>query len=284
MKIKHLFLAISLLFGTFIYAQCGSCNDVGNNINPNGINSFTATSAQAYYWEVCSGNATISGSNTNQTVSINCSSNYTVKLTRFVNGNCIESCEYSVCDTVPQPCPTSNNLYYLNEGGGGLCTTGLAILSGVSNVNHINWTWALGGYTGSITSTGTTTPIYYPSGNWNNYYIVIRAQVVFNNGQTCNFVSRSFLLRCGSGPGGPIDYYRTSIYPNPTKGSLFVKTEKEVAISKITISNSHGLKMKSVKTNFSEAMDLSRLDKGIYTVRIDFADGSSETKKLILEK
>jgi len=94
-------------------------------------------------------------------------------------------------------CPCSFSINYVNEGGGGLCTTGLASVSGVSNVN-VNWTWALGGQSGTINGS-TVQPIYYQVGDWTNFYISICATPA-----SCSRKCKSFLLDCGRGdPGGP---------------------------------------------------------------------------------
>jgi hypothetical protein len=111
------------------------------------------------------------------------------------------------CGIVPPvpTCPTRDDLFYINEGGGGLCTTGQASVQvNPDLLGHVNWRWALGGYSGTVPNAGTTTPIYYPSGDWTNYYIAIYATLVTSSGVSCPEVSKSFLLNCGTGPGGPI--------------------------------------------------------------------------------
>lgn len=282
-RFLFLFIILCGLSGTN-YAQLGPTSCCG--ISPNSITTispgnFSATSAQAYYWEICAGSATITGSNTNQTVSVNCTGNYTLKVTRFVNGNCVESCKAVSCGSNGN-CPTSNNIGYSNEGAGGLCTTGLAYLSGVSNVSHVNWTWALGSHSGSVNNAGTTTPIYYPSGNWNNYYIVICAQVVFNDGSVCNNVCRSFLLDCGSGLGDPI---RTSaIYPNPTEDRFQIKNDSDKELIEVVITNSMGVPVKTLKKNLDREVDLSAQDEGVYYLQLKYADESTETKILSIER
>ena len=280
MKTKQLFfLTLFIFYGLMSFGQCVNCTDPSNFISNNGNGTFTSSNAQAYFWEICEGNATIVGSNTNQSVSVNCTGNYKIKVTRFQNGNCIEACESITCDNPPPNCP--DNIYYINEGGGGLCTTGLASISGLSNVDYVNWTWALGGYSGTINNAGTTTPIYYPSGDWTNYYISICATVVFNDGTVCAKVCKSFLLNCGIGVGNPIK--RTSIYPNPSKNGLFSikQLDDKKEILEINISNSSGVVIKSIKgSNFN----LSKEKNGIYFIKVEFKDGSSEVQKVILDK
>ncbi len=291
MKMNQILLMLFILvLGTTSYGQpssgCGLCSDPNNNINYTGNGNFTASYAQAYYWEVCNGNATIDGSNTGQTVSVDCIGSYTIKVTRFVNGNCVESCEFRTCSGGGggSSCPSSNDIFYINEGGGGLCTTGLASISGLSNVNYVNWTWALAGYSGTINNAGTTTPIYYPSGNWTNYYIAICAQVVFNDGTVCDFECKSFLLDCGVGPGNPGPSRSGSLYPNPAKNTFNVKGQEGVDIEEIKIINAQGAIVKTIKSNFNDEIDISDQKNGIYFISLKFDDGTSEIKKLVVEK
>lgn len=281
---KHLlllFLFVGSLAGTN-YAQIGPicCNNSSNHIQNLNNGNFSATSAQAYYWEICTGNASISGSNTNQTVSVNASGSFTIKVTRFVNGNCVESCK--TVSIGGGNCPTSNNIGYSNEGGGGLCTTGLAYINGLSNVSHVNWTWALGPHSGSVNNAGTTTPIYYPSGNWTNYYIVICAQVVFNDGTVCDYVCRSFLLDCGIGFGDPIR--TSSVYPNPTKDRFQIKNDTDKELSELVITNSMGMPVKTLTKNLDREIDLSDQDEGVYFLQIRYKDGSTENKVMSIER
>lgn len=291
---NKLFLLLMLLISSSILSQkkapsnCGSCNDSQNVIEHIGNGNFVSSTAQAYYWEICNGSAIINGLNTNQNVSVSCTSegNFTIKVTRFIDGNCVESCEVYNCNDIPCPscnvnCPTSNSIHYVNEGGGGLCTTGLASISGLNNVNYVNWTWALGGYSGSIENASTTTPIYYPAGDWTNYYISICAQVVFNDGTVCDFVCKSFLLDCGNGNGPPVK--KINIYPNPTKGIFNLKQKNnDIKISNITITDMYGNIIKSIKRNFKK-IDLSNENKGLYFIKIVFDDGNYITETVVID-
>lgn len=97
MNIKlFLFLTTFLLYNNFIYSQCGGCTDPENVIINNGCHTFTtAVDADEYYWEICSGNAGIIGSNTSSTVFVDNPSvtDYKIKLVVFDNGNCNEACK-----------------------------------------------------------------------------------------------------------------------------------------------------------------------------------------------
>ena len=284
---KRLFLSLAILwsFSAVAMAQISPCcNGSAVNITNNGNNSFTATNAQAYYWEICSGNATISGSNTSRTVSVNCSGSFTIKVTRFLNGNCYESCRSATCSgSGGGNCPSSNNLYYSNEGAGGLCTTGLASLSGISGVSHVNWTWALGSHSGTINNAGTTTPIYYPSGNWTNYYIVICATVVLNNGTVCPKICKSFLLDCGQGLGGGINR-APAVYPNPSEGSFSIDKGDVKGLSEVIVRNSQGIAIKTITKGLDGEIDLSGQNEGIYFIEMKHEDGATTTQMITIER
>lgn len=67
-----------------------------------------------------------------------------------------------------------------------------------------------------------------------------------------------------------------SVYPNPTKGIVSIKTDKKIkATSVIDISG------KTISTNNSETTDISSLPKGTYLLKVDFSDGTSKTEKVI---
>jgi hypothetical protein len=71
---------------------------------------------------------------------------------------------------------------------------------------------------------------------------------------------------------------KISIFPNPTKGEINIKTDKKIKSS--TILDMSG---KSVMNTSSEKVDISSLPKGIYLIKVEFADGSSATEKVIKE-
>lgn len=287
MKIRQFLLLITMVLSTMSFAQermaCSSCTDPGNQITGSNGN-YSAATAQAYYWEVCEGNATISGSRTSKNVSVSCTGNYRLRLTRFQNGSCYTACEIISCGNTGGTCPSVNNLFYLNEGGGGLCTTGLAGMWGTSGVSSVNWTWALGGYSGTVNNAGTTTPIYHPVGDWSNYYMVICATATLNGGATCPKVCKSFLLSCGEGGFNYNIGAGATIYPNPTSNNFSVKNDGEIDITEIQVMDTSGKMVRSLKSDLDQEVDISNQGNGIYFVRLIFEDGTNKMEKLIIEK
>jgi photosystem II stability/assembly factor-like uncharacterized protein len=69
-----------------------------------------------------------------------------------------------------------------------------------------------------------------------------------------------------------------SIYPNPTKGEVYVKADKKIKSSSIL-----DLSGKSVLKSTSENINISSLPKGAYLMLIEFTDGTTSSEKVIKE-
>lgn len=67
-----------------------------------------------------------------------------------------------------------------------------------------------------------------------------------------------------------------SIYPNPSKGEVNIKTDKKIKSASVI-----DLSGKILRTNDSGNTDISSLPKGDYLLKVDFTDGTFTTKKLI---
>jgi hypothetical protein len=68
------------------------------------------------------------------------------------------------------------------------------------------------------------------------------------------------------------------VYPNPTKGEIYVKADKKIKSSSIS-----DLSGKSVLKSTSENINISSLPKGTYLMQVEFTDGSSTSEKVIKE-
>lgn len=68
----------------------------------------------------------------------------------------------------------------------------------------------------------------------------------------------------------------TFIYPNPTNGEVNIRTDKKIKSTSVI-----DLSGKILRTNDSGNTDVSSLPKGNYLLKVDFADGTSTTEKLI---
>ncbi|WP_265426861.1 T9SS type A sorting domain-containing protein [Chryseobacterium sp. YIM B08800] len=69
---------------------------------------------------------------------------------------------------------------------------------------------------------------------------------------------------------------KTTIYPNPTKGEVNIKTDKKIKSTTVL-----DLSGKVLTVGSSETVNLSAFTKGTYLIKVEFADGSSKTEKII---
>lgn len=102
------------------------------------------------------------------------------------------------CPACPSPCLTLQ-INYLYEGGGGICTDGVAYLSGAPSNASVAWTWAIGGFSG----TNNGNPSYafsIPAQDWTGYYLSICATVTSGCSPLPPKKCKSFLLECGGNP------------------------------------------------------------------------------------
>ena len=271
------------------FSQCNNCYDNSNVIQNNSNGTFTATSAQAYYWEIenCEGTASIIGSNINQTVSVNCiiSGSVKVKVTRFVNGNCIEACEIINCSVGSNvSCPKNATIDIAVEpNDNGHCTGAIAYLNNVNNneISTVNWSWTMGPNSGGGTTTGFSHQwvMSFPPGNWTNYYLDVYAEIVLIDGTVCRKKWGKVQLDCGNVSNPKIENTSFSISPNPSKENIIINSDDD--ISKVVIKNINGRVIKEVEYNANQKIDLSKNKNGIYFITVIFKNGKIDTKKLI---
>ncbi|MBW7675451.1 T9SS type A sorting domain-containing protein [Chryseobacterium chendengshani] len=67
-----------------------------------------------------------------------------------------------------------------------------------------------------------------------------------------------------------------SIYPNPTKGEINIKTDKKIKSSTV-----FDLSGKVLLQTDSQTVNISSFTKGTYLLKVEFADGSTKTEKVI---
>lgn len=68
------------------------------------------------------------------------------------------------------------------------------------------------------------------------------------------------------------------IYPNPTKGEINIRTDKNIKSS--TLFDITG---KALQQESTEKLNISALPKGNYVLKVTFTDGSSSTRKIVKE-
>ncbi len=67
-----------------------------------------------------------------------------------------------------------------------------------------------------------------------------------------------------------------NIYPNPTKGEINIKTDKKIKSSTV-----FDLSGKVLLQSNSEKVNINSFTKGTYLLKVEFADGSTKTEKVI---
>lgn len=71
---------------------------------------------------------------------------------------------------------------------------------------------------------------------------------------------------------------KLSVYPNPTKGEINIKSDKKIKSSEIL-----DFSGKSILKTTSGKTDISSLPKGSYVMQVEFTDGTSVSEKIIKE-
>lgn len=71
---------------------------------------------------------------------------------------------------------------------------------------------------------------------------------------------------------------KLSVYPNPTKGEINIKSDKKIKSSEVL-----DFSGKSILKSSSAKADISSLPKGNYIIQVEFTDGTSISEKIIKE-
>ena len=72
------------------------------------------------------------------------------------------------------------------------------------------------------------------------------------------------------------------IFPNPASNIVFIESDK--IPSKLELFNMTGQVVYSSYSEIPESIDLNNYSGGLYFVKLDFTDGSTSVRKLIIEK
>lgn len=308
---KFILLTLScfLFFTANNYAQstdrdkgvptCTTCVDSGNHITNNGDNTFTATAgAQAYFWRICSGTATIVGLNTNQSVTVSGTIGTTSKImvTRFINGNCYESCEiFTIVDTTF--CFDIEPQLYGKAYCGSNRHGNIKIHSSVDISTYASVKWyldpnlngsAYNGFTfdstgGTISAEKTNSTAYFnenfdftnpcPTGNVWYFDLLIK----YNNGCPDYFVNDVSVFMT---PQAPI----IEVYPNPSRTGDQISFDgiDYQDLNSIEIFDSYGNSKMNVQPN-NQNFSIKNLSPGIYIIRFKTITNEIFQKKLVIE-
>ncbi len=296
MKTKLFFLLAGLcLFSFNVNAQC-ECKGDGITNNNNG--TLTASNADAYFWEVCSGDAVITSGSKDRNLSFECGDRAsTISLTTFKNGTCTTTC-IEVCDVEPE-CNCRDQIFQgCVEISFEPCTTAGFVLRSQclpdpSCIESIEWQVGLGHWRPRV----TTNTLYYtydiPQGNWTNHYLVGRAWVTLTNGKVCKYSDQILIdcvnLRGGDGPSNGLiqdnDDSSTLVYPNPVvKGShLQIPNNVLKGATSVQFMDSTGKVLSTLDQNDNSMLIPSSINPGIYFVAIK-KDQNTQLHKVVVSQ
>lgn len=129
----------------------------------------------------------------------------------------------------------------------------------------VNWGEG-GGHEPMILGT-TMTHMYSNPGPY-----TIRIILYDADGRRCEKKVRNIQINCSS---------KAVLFPNPTSGTFEVQTDK--TITQLTVRSIYGKTVHVLTDNFKRPISISNELSGIYFVEVNFDDGTSVIKKLVLE-
>lgn len=210
-------------------------------------------------------------------------------------------------ENCPATCPTNYGLY-LNAGEPLLACNDVNAgtqLTSNNDVAYIEWRYTISStyqnvFIGNTQGNGNNqhaVNFSLPAPNpghtsWNGFNLYVKARPHLIDSTVCNWKTISQTMICNSNGGGG-DRLNTSqefgedkdiiLYPNPTDASFKVEYEGESDISTISIRDIYGLVVQQRSTNLDGEFNLTGQREGFYLVEIQFTDGTTVIKKLILK-
>lgn len=182
--------------------------------------------------------------------------------------------------------PTAIALYRTTDGGATWSTvtfTGITATSAINDISYVPGTNILvatssaGGSWKSIDNGSTWTTIDSVQ------HLSVRCSDVstcysggFNTSSTVGGMFKSSQSLGTKDLNAAIS--KLSVYPNPTKGEINIKSDKKIKSSEIL-----DFSGKSILKSSSAKADISSLPKGNYMIQVEFTDGSSISEKIIKE-
>lgn len=306
-KILLLCLFFSTIYLSTNAQSCTSCTDSSKSITNNNNNTFTAASAQAYYWEICSGNATIIGSNTSKTVTVNCSGKGNkIRLIRFQNGNCYESCKIFSCGIgTPGGTTCSGNIRSIwcssYNGTGGYNTminsnanttnpfSNTASVTVKWNPNYFNGLQLAGGNYLLSAGESRIIPSQFAINASNNspsgfYVPMIIKYKDLTTGEECTVNLNPLVSGDCSGAPMRTQQPKIKIHPNPNNSGHKINFNGVdlKSIKSIEVFNNRGENVTKINKPNSKSINSKKLDKGLYFIKFNLKN-ETITKKLIIE-
>ncbi len=271
--------------------QCTISGPGSLGINETGVYSIPSNLGQCsncYDWEIVSGNGTIIGSNTNNTVSIrkNDTGNLTIRATYFSGGNCVD-CTLTINNT---PCGGNYDITISEEYLVGLNSNRVVIYA----------TGNLPPFNSSAVYDWTVTYDSGPPVPFVSDYANVTVQIGFDQSITAATVSGSYqgcVFTDNIDFDPPIEYpffnldsdapqntfatQSIEVYPNPTTGELNV-IGLPLEGHTISILDLQGKEIIS-NAPLDQNLNISDQARGIYQYLINNANGIVKSGKILKE-
>lgn len=183
--------------------------------------------------------------------------------------------------------PTAITFYRTTDGGATWSTVTPTGITAANNINDIAYvpntnillaTSSAGGSWKSVDNGSTWTTI-----DSNIQHLSVRCSDVntcYSGGFNTSATSGGMFKSAQSLGTSDINQIKNviSVYPNPTKGEINIKSDQKIKNSYIL-----DLSGKTISDSFSEKSDISSLPNGVYLLKVEYKDGSSTTEKVIKE-
>lgn len=264
-------------------AQCDTCTNDFNAIKYIGSNQYEATTAQAYFWDICQGSATISGSNKGKIVTVNCNSNLGnshLRLTRFDTGHCMKSCYIVKCDSIVDTLHCSCNKF--SDSCIALLLTPCKIKANflcidTLCIDSIKWQVTLGNNIANFTTYTHNQFIEWnipQDQDYNNYTLCVTARIYLKNGTTCNIIKCTRIFCPHEGLqmqfNSEQENFKEIIFPNPIErgGLLQLRNGALAEGVDIEIFDYNQKLVQKSKNNRNQVRLDSNLSAGIYYLKV----------------
>lgn len=287
LKTFLLFLVSSLVFYEPGNAQCGACAITGDSqINTGESKSYSATalSGATFFWSV-TGGASISGANNGQSVTILGTNSGTGKVcvTRFKAGSepCCECKDLTINGAGGGCVPYSSSIYAINLITGSPATVcpnegfAVGITQNVPPGYYVQWSISpnMTPSSGSLSNNQASYLEFTDIPLYTQYTVAV--SFYCNSGAIAgnkNITVRQNTLNCDYIPAiAPTE--TASIYPNPSSNEVTLELPESALSYQYLMLNSIGeVKYQANLSKGSHKIDISKLDKGLYYIKLFRSD------------
>jgi len=139
---------------------------------------------------------------------------------------------------------------------------------------------ALNGFAVQNISKALTIPVTTADGNYYVLFVEDYQNLLVENSETNNVQSLALTVDSNAIINDSFITQHISIYPNPTKGIVKIKTSEEIKIKKIEIINILGQKIMDVAMQ-NKQIDIGQLASGAYLIKITDNDNNIGTFKIV---